>query len=95
MSWGDWLVPELTLTAELECRAKVLALQNDGPSCPEAVLAAAIALTQAWYQQDAIIRKAIKRVNELELQLEFGKPAEMPYEQWATDLLNQAGSSDS
>lgn len=95
MTWGEWLVPELSLAAELECRAKVLALQNDGPGCPEAVLSAAIALTQAWYQQESIIRKAIKRVNELELQLEFGKPEQMPYEQWAAELLDQAGSRDS
>lgn len=90
MTWGEWLVPELSLTAELECRAKILALENDGPQCPEAVLAAAIALTHAWYQQESIIRKAIKYVNELELQLEFGKPAETPYEQWAAELLAQA-----
>lgn len=95
MSWGQWLVPELSLAAELECRSKVLALQKDGPSCPEAVLTAAIALTQAWYQQESIIRKAIARVNELEMQLEFGKPDGTGYQQWAADLLNQAGNRDS
>lgn len=95
MAWGDWLVPELSMTAELECRAKVLALENQGPSCPEAVLTAAIALTHAWYQQEAIIRKAIARVNELEMLLEFGKPVETRYEQWARELLGQAESNDS
>lgn len=95
MSWGQWLVPELSLAADLECRSKVLALQESGPNCPEAVLTVAVELTKAWYRQDSIIRKAIERVNELEMQLEFGKPAESSYAAWAADLLNQAGNRDS
>lgn len=95
MTWGEWLVPELSMAADLECRAKVLALQNDGPSCPEAVLTAAIALTQAWYQQDSIIRKAIARVNELEMQLEFGPRKGTDYLTMAKDILDQQGNSAS
>lgn len=95
MTWGEWLVPELSMAADLECRARVLALQKDGPGCPEAVLTAAIALTQAWYQQEAIIRKAIARVNELEMQLEFGPREETNYAAMAREILDQQGNSAS
>lgn len=89
MSWGDWLVPELSMAADLECRAKVLALQNDGHKCPEVVIAVAVELTKAWYLQDSIIRKAIARVNELEMQVEFGVKSPEDYLAWAKQLMDQ------
>jgi hypothetical protein len=78
MSWGEWLVPKLSLSAEAQLRSNIAAIEREGPQKVEQLVKIASSLTQQNALQAAIIRQAIGHVSELELQVELGSSRKRP-----------------
>jgi len=69
MSFDNWLVPELSLSAEAEVEAGVRAIMNNAKSEPENVAALACSTLRLAAHRQSIIQKAIDNTAELELRL--------------------------
>jgi len=78
VSWGEWLVPKLSLSAEAQLRSNLVAIEREGPEKVDQLVRIACALTQQNALQAAIIRQAIGHVSELELQVELGSTRNRP-----------------
>ena len=62
----QWLVPQLSLSAEAQLLQNVHELQKHGPDNPRATVELACSLLQQNAIQQAIIRQATHRIAELE-----------------------------
>lgn len=67
MTWGEWLVPKLSLSAEVQLRSNLAAIEQEGPDKVEQLVRIACALTQQNALQAAIIRQAIGHIAQLEM----------------------------
>lgn len=62
----DWLVPELTLSAEAQLTQNLHDVQKHGVDNPHATVQLACSLLQQNAIQQALIRQAVHRIAELE-----------------------------
>lgn len=76
MALADWMVPQLSLSAELQVRHSVDTLQTKGAENIEETVKLACSLVQQNAIQQAIIRQATGYIAQLELQILLGHPAE-------------------
>jgi hypothetical protein len=76
MALADWMVPQLSLSAELQVRHSVDTLQTKGADNIEETVKLACSLVQQNAIQQAIIRQATGYIAQLELQILLGNPAE-------------------
>lgn len=72
MSWGEWLVPRLTLSAEAQLRSNVAALEREGPENVDQLVRVACSLAHQNALQAAIIRQATGHIALLEMAIELG-----------------------
>ncbi len=66
MAWGQWMVPELTAETEFRLKAHELEIREAVGVRPEALADLTVALSWQAAAQDSIIRKATRRIAELE-----------------------------
>lgn len=71
MSWGEWLVPRLTLSAEAQLRSNVAALEKEGPQNVDQLVRIACSLAHQNALQSAIIRQATGHIAVLEMAIEL------------------------
>jgi len=76
MTLADWMVPQLSLSAELQVRHSIDTLQAKGADNIEDTVKLACSLVQQNAVQQAIIRQATGYIAQLELQILLGHPAE-------------------
>lgn len=76
MTLADWMVPQLSLSAELQVRHSIDTLQAQGANNIEETVKLACSLVQQNAVQQAIIRQATGYIAQLELQILLGHPAE-------------------
>lgn len=76
MTLADWMVPQLSLSAELQVRHSIDTLQAKGADNIEETVKLACSLVQQNAVQQAIIRQATGYIAQLELQILLGHPAE-------------------
>jgi hypothetical protein len=69
MSWGNWMVPELSVEQLLSLEKGVRALRNEGPANKEKVVDLAADLWRQHLLQQSIISKATRHITELEARL--------------------------
>jgi hypothetical protein len=82
MGWGEWMVPDLTPTQDLEIRRAELNLEANATSEPHAIAALAASLLRQNAMQGSIIQQAAARVMALECELELQRrPRRRPW--WA------------
>lgn len=74
MSWGDWMVPEVTPTAAFNLERNKRVLRSSAADHPEEILAFAIAFLEQNVMLQSIITKATKRIAELEVTQLLGDP---------------------
>ena len=67
MSWGQWMVPELTAEADFRLKAQEMELTRVVEHQPEAVASIAGSLLRQTVMYESIIRKATHRIAELEM----------------------------
>lgn len=66
MGWGEWMVPELRDAQQFGLRALELELRDTVRRRPDEVIRLCVALSEQCQKQESIIRKAAKRIAELE-----------------------------
>jgi hypothetical protein len=71
MTWGEWLVPKLSLAAEAHMRSCICAIERDGPENIDQLVRIASSLIQQNAYQAAIIRQAIGHISEIEIEQEL------------------------
>lgn len=69
MSWGQWMVPTLTVEQLLSLEKGIRALRNEGPTNSEQVVNLAADLWRQHLMQQSIISKATRHITELEARL--------------------------
>jgi hypothetical protein len=69
MAWGRWMVPDLSLAAELALEAQKRTIERHGESSPEALTRLCCQLLKHNAMQQSIIRNATKHIIELECEL--------------------------
>lgn len=74
MTLSDWMVPNLSVSAELELENSKRVLRNHAESHPERVADLACSVVHHSYMQQSILRNATKRIAELEMTILFSKP---------------------
>lgn len=74
MTFSDWMVPNLSVSAELELENSKRVLRNHAESHPERVADLACSVVQHSYMQQSILRNATKRIAELEMTILFSAP---------------------
>jgi hypothetical protein len=67
MTFSEWMVPELSVSASLELENSKRVLKKHADDHPEKVADLACAVMQQNYLQQSILRKATKRIAELEM----------------------------
>lgn len=75
MSLSDWMVPQLSLSAELQVRHSVDTLQTKGADNIEQTVKLACSLVQQNAVQQAIIRQATAHIARLEMEQFLGSAA--------------------
>ena len=73
MTLSDWMVPSLSVSAELELENSKRVLRNHAQSHPERVADLACSVMQHSYMQQSILRNATKRIAELEMTILFSE----------------------
>lgn len=71
MTWGEWLVPKLSFSAEAQLLSHINAVEKEGRADIEALLRVTKSLLQQNAYQAAIIRQAISHVGAIELSMEL------------------------
>ena len=67
MSFGDWMVPELSVNAELQLEYSKRLIRANVRQKPEEIAELTCSLTQQLMLYQSIVRKATHRIAELEL----------------------------
>jgi len=67
MAWGDWMIPELSTSAELDLERKKRLLLSEVRNRPDEVAQAAVAILQHNAMLQSIVRKATMHIAELEI----------------------------
>jgi hypothetical protein len=73
MAWGQWMVPELTSETEFRLRAHELEIRQAVDTRPAALADLTVALSWQAAAQESIIRKATRRIAELEAREAVGQ----------------------
>lgn len=68
MTLANWMIPDLSLTSELQLEAHKRVVRNNATERPEEVADLACTLMTHLTLQESILRKATHRIAELELQ---------------------------
>ena len=66
MSWGHWMVAELSASEDLRLRRQELELQSAAKECPKAVASLAGQLLRQSVMYEAILKKATRHIAALE-----------------------------
>ena len=66
MSWGAWMVAELSATEDLRLRQQELELHSAAEECPEAVASLAGQLLRQSMMYESILKKATRHIAALE-----------------------------
>lgn len=74
MGWGEWMVPEFRDEQEFALQVLQLELRDAIAHNPEEVIALCVSLSRLTSMQDSIIRKATRRITELELGQAIAEP---------------------
>lgn len=82
MSATDWMIPRVSLAAEAYLQSTLVTLDAHGTDRPEETVRLAKALAQQNTIQQAIIKQAVARVAELELELILRQPEPRPGRPW-------------
>ena len=67
MSWGDWMVPELSIAAAVQLEHGKRVLREHARSHPNRVAELACSTLEQTFLQQSIMRKATARIAELEM----------------------------
>lgn len=67
MSFGEWMVPELSVNAELQLEYSKRLIRANTREKPEEIAELACSLTQQLMLYQSIVRKATHRIAELEI----------------------------
>jgi hypothetical protein len=78
MAWGEWMCPDLSLSAELALEAQKRAIQSEGLKRPQALAELCCRLIENDARRALMMRGAVKRIAELECEL--GMMAEDDYQ---------------
>lgn len=91
MGWGSWMVPELTVEADLQLRGREIEIAHAVSKNPEAVADLASSLLRQTVMYESIIRKATHRIAELEMREVLAeRAAARPW--WVRVLMPARGS---
>lgn len=82
MSATDWMIPRVSLSAEAYLQSTLVSLDTYGTAQPEETVRLAKALAQQNTVQQAIIKQAVARVAELELELILLEPRPRSIRPW-------------
>jgi hypothetical protein len=74
MGWSEWMVPEFRDEQEFALQVLQLELRDTIVHNPEEVIALCVSLSRLTSMQDSIIRKATRRITELELGQAIAEP---------------------
>lgn len=78
MGWGEWMVPEFRDEQEFALQVLQLELRDTIAHKPEEVISLCVSLSRLTSMQDSIIRKATRRITELELGQAIAEPMPPP-----------------
>lgn len=78
MGWSEWMVPEFRDEQEFALQVLQLELRDTIVRNPEDVIALCVSLSRLTSMQDSIIRKATRRITELELGQAIAEPLATP-----------------
>ena len=67
MSWGDWMVPELSIAAAVQLEHGKRVLRENATKHPDQVANLACSTLEQTFLQQSIMRKATAHIAELEL----------------------------
>ncbi len=67
MSWGEWMVPELSIAAAVQLEHGKRVLRDNATSHPDQVANIACSTLEQTFLQQSIMRKATAHIAELEL----------------------------
>jgi len=67
MSWGEWMVPELSIAAAVQLEHGKRVLRENATTHPERVADLACSTLEQTFLQQSIMRKAVAHIAELEL----------------------------
>lgn len=67
MSWGEWMVPELSIAAAVQLEHGKRVLRENATAHPQQVANLACSTLEQTFLQQSIMRKATARIAELEM----------------------------
>lgn len=69
MAWGEWMCPDLSLSAELAIEHQKRIIQSEGIRYPDKLISLCCKLIEQNIRQQAILSGAVKHITELECEL--------------------------
>ena len=78
MSWGEWMVPELSIAAAVQLEHGKRVLRDNATKHPDQIANIACSTLEQTFLQQSIMRKATAHIAELELLMLLSEDHAMP-----------------